>query len=81
MSGVLAGPQLDVPQDITPAQLEILLNGLLVQEDGEKLPYSFHIQDMPLLGELGAHLQIHKVICCAGSFPDLKSCSSAVLST
>ncbi|KAK9807942.1 hypothetical protein WJX73_005187 [Symbiochloris irregularis] len=56
-----AGPQLDVPQNITPAQLEILLNGLLTQEDGDKLPYSFHIQDMPLLGELGAHLQAHKV--------------------
>lgn len=26
---MFAGPQLDVPQDVTPAQLETLLNGLL----------------------------------------------------
>jgi hypothetical protein len=38
-----AGPQLDVPHDVTPTQLETLLNGLLQNE--EKMPYSFHIED------------------------------------
>lgn len=38
-----AGPQLDVPQGVTPAQLEALLNGLLQQE--EKLPYSFYVEE------------------------------------
>jgi hypothetical protein len=37
------GPQLDVPHSVTPAQLEVLLNGLLHNE--EKLPYTFLIQD------------------------------------
>ena len=38
-----AGPQLDVPQGITPTQLEALLNGLLSNEEG--VPYSFYIED------------------------------------
>jgi ribosome assembly protein 4 len=37
------GPQLAVPHSVTPAQLEVLLNGLLQNE--EKLPYTFLIQD------------------------------------
>lgn len=36
-----AGPSLDVPQSVTPQQLETLLNGLLQHE--EKQPYSFYI--------------------------------------
>lgn len=54
-----AGPQLDVPQDVTPSQLETLLNGLLTNE--EKLPYSFFIEDQELAAELGAHLLKQKV--------------------
>ena len=54
-----AGPQLDLPHDATPAQLETLLNGLLQQT--EKLPYSFFIEEQPLTDGLGAHLHKHKV--------------------
>jgi hypothetical protein len=35
------GPTLDVPHTVTPQQLEVLLNGLLHNE--EKQPYSFYI--------------------------------------
>lgn len=57
--GDATGPQLDVPQDVTPSQLETLLNGLLQSE--EKLPYSFFVQDTELAAELGQHLIKHKV--------------------
>jgi hypothetical protein len=39
-----AGPPLDLPQDITSEQLQILLNQLLNQED-DRLPYSFFVQE------------------------------------
>ncbi|KAG2486351.1 hypothetical protein HYH03_014932 [Edaphochlamys debaryana] len=55
LSGDDTGPQLDIPHNVTPEQLETLLNGLLNNE--EKLPYSFYIEDKELLGELGAHLR------------------------
>ena len=55
----IAGPQLDLPHDVTTTQLETLLNGLLRNE--EKLPYSFFIQDVELAVELGAHLLKNKV--------------------
>lgn len=55
---VFAGPQLDVPHDVTPSQLETLLNGLRQTE--ERLPYSFFIQEQELAAELGAHLLKHK---------------------
>lgn len=57
--GAVTGPQLDVPHDVTPAQLETLLNGLLQAE--EKLPYSFFIDEQELAAELGVHLQKNKV--------------------
>ena len=63
-----AGPQLDVPHDVTPAQLETLLNGLLAQEAGEKLPYSFFVHEQQLAEELGAHLLRNKVRECPGTF-------------
>ena len=56
---LFAGPQLDLPHDVTPKQLETLLNGLLKQE--EKLPYSFFVNEQQLSQELGAHLLQHKV--------------------
>jgi hypothetical protein len=49
-----AGPQLDVPHDITPTQLETLLNGLLKTD--EPLPYAFYIDGAELSSELGEHL-------------------------
>jgi hypothetical protein len=39
---VLPGPALDVPHSVTPQQLEVLLNGLLQNE--EKTPYSFYVE-------------------------------------
>jgi len=53
-TGEDTGPQLDLPSNVTPAQLETLLNGLLNHE--EKLPYSFYIEEQELAGELGEHL-------------------------
>ena len=55
-----------MPHDVTPAQLETLLNGLLQQQQGggqdaERLPYSFFIEDQELAAELGAHLLKQKV--------------------
>ena len=59
-----AGPQLDLPHDATPKQLETLLNGLLQQK--EKLPYSFFIEEQPLSEDLGVHLHKHKVAASTG---------------
>lgn len=53
-----AGPQLDLPQNVTVQQLETLLNGLLSNE--EKLPYSFFVDNVELADELGQHLLKHK---------------------
>ena len=50
-----------MPHDVTPAQLETLLNGLLSQEAGEKLPYSFFVHEQQLAEELGSHLLRNKV--------------------
>lgn len=53
--GQATGPQLDVPHDVTPAQLELLLNNLL--NNDEKLPYALYIDDEELLTDsLGAWL-------------------------
>jgi NLE (NUC135) domain len=65
---VPAGPQLDLPQDVTVQQLETLLNGLLANE--EKLPYSFFVDDVELAAELGQHLLKHKV--CGRCLPALQ---------
>ena len=54
-----AGPQLDLPHDVTPAQLETLLNGLL--QNSDPLPYSFFLEDQEVAGELGAHLLRNQV--------------------
>eukprot|EP00887_Chlorella_sp_A99_P001715 scaffold8.g1715.t1 len=73
--GEATGPELDVPHDVTPQQLEALLNGLLQARAGcarlsacnsaavneEKLPYSFYIEELELAGELGTHLAKQKV--------------------
>lgn len=42
-------------------QLEALLQGILRQEAGDRLPYAFYVDDRPLVEELGAHLHTHKV--------------------
>ena len=53
------GPELDLPADATPAQLEVLLNSLLQQ--AEKLPYAFYVNDQQLSEAVGAHLHKNKV--------------------
>jgi len=57
--GESVGPPLDLQDDVTPAQLNTLLNTLL--ENEEKLPYSFYIDDKELSAELGAHLKKHSI--------------------
>lgn len=57
--GQPTGPQLDIPHDVTPKQLEVLLNGLLNHSE-EKLPYSFFIDDIELTSSLGGFLQTLK---------------------
>jgi ribosome assembly protein 4 len=54
-----AGPVLDVPHDVTPSQLQALLNGL-VKEDGSCM-YTFFVQGQELGCDLGMHLVKHKV--------------------
>ncbi|KAL6771834.1 hypothetical protein ACKKBG_A27985 [Auxenochlorella protothecoides x Auxenochlorella symbiontica] len=58
--GEVTGPQLDIPTNVSTPQLEILLNSVLKAEDGEKVPYSFHIDDKEVVQELGAHLLHNK---------------------
>lgn len=55
------GPQLDIPTNVSTPQLEILLNSVLKAEDGERVPYSFHIDEKEVVLELGAHLLENKV--------------------
>jgi len=52
--GTPAGPQLDLPADVTPPQLQELLNTLLRNE--EPTPYAFYVADVELADELGPHL-------------------------
>ena len=52
--GERAGPQLDVPLDTTPAQLALILNTLLQNE--ESVPYSFYVGDGEVTGALGEAL-------------------------
>ena len=59
MLAITAGPQLDLPQNVTPTNLETLLNGLLQQT--EKQPYSFFVEEQQLDDELGLFLQAKKV--------------------
>lgn len=47
-----------MPHDVTPEQLETLLNGLLQAE--ERLPYSFFVEEQELAADLGGHLAKHK---------------------
>jgi hypothetical protein len=52
--GTPAGPQLDLPADVSPPQLEELLNTLLRNE--ERMPYAFYVGETELAAELGPHL-------------------------
>lgn len=55
----ITGPPLDVPQDIGPEQLELLINTLLKNED--PAPYSFFIDDVEIIGDLKKHITDNKV--------------------
>ena len=48
------GPTLDVPTDMTPKQLELLLNQLLGAD--EPTPYSFYLNDEEILADLAGSL-------------------------
>ena len=48
--GCDAGPPVELPLDITPAQLTVLLNDLLSNE--EKQPYSFYINAAEIVQKL-----------------------------
>ena len=70
-----------MPHDVTPKQLETLLNGLLKQE--EKLPYSFFVNEQQISDELGTHLLKNKV---PSGFsrhaqidPSIKRCAAGIL--
>ena len=47
---LVAGPPVELPLDITPHQLNILLNKLLNNDD--KLPYSFHLNETEITADL-----------------------------
>ena len=52
------GPELDLPHDADPKQLEELLNALLQNED--KVPFAFYAAENEVIGQLGEHLRKHK---------------------
>ncbi|KAL0077431.1 quinon protein alcohol dehydrogenase-like superfamily [Phycomyces blakesleeanus] len=49
--GDVTGPPLNLPGDVTPEQLELLLNQLLEQSE-DPLPYSFHVGEDEILKNL-----------------------------
>lgn len=51
-TGERSGPQLDVPLDTTPAQLQLIINSLLANED--KVPYSFYVSEQEVASSLGS---------------------------
>eukprot|EP00963_Diacronema_lutheri_P001395 scaffold86_cov338-Pavlova_lutheri.AAC.58 len=53
--GVDLGPKLDLPFDVTPTQLQALVNDML--QSGEPLPYAFYVDGKEVVGELGQFLQ------------------------
>ncbi|KAH7295185.1 hypothetical protein KP509_27G036400 [Ceratopteris richardii] len=63
------GNPLYLPQNVGPSELNILVNNL--QNNDEKFPYAFYVNDKELLGQLGAYLlennvsveQVLKIVC------------------
>eukprot|EP01025_Chloroclados_australasicus_P001702 TRINITY_DN10422_c0_g1_i1.p1 TRINITY_DN10422_c0_g1~~TRINITY_DN10422_c0_g1_i1.p1 ORF type:complete len:491 (+),score=52.19 TRINITY_DN10422_c0_g1_i1:87-1559(+) len=53
------GPELDLPNSVTPQQLNSLVNQL--QNNEETLPYSFHIADKEITENLGEHLTKNEI--------------------
>ena len=51
-TGERSGPQLDVPLDTSPAQLQLIINSLLANED--KVPYSFYVAETEVTANLSA---------------------------
>ncbi|CAM9843327.1 unnamed protein product, partial [Heterosigma akashiwo] len=43
VEGKNTGPNIDIPADSTPEQMEALINQLIQKRDGEKVPYSFYL--------------------------------------
>ncbi|KAM6564494.1 hypothetical protein CsatB_024492 [Cannabis sativa] len=57
--GIALGNHMFLPQTVTPQQLQHIVNQLL--NNHEKLPYSFYISDMELVGPLSHYLESNKV--------------------
>ena len=51
-TGERSGPQLDVPLDTSPAQLQLIINSLLANDD--KVPYSFYVAEAEVTANLSA---------------------------
>ena len=69
------GPELDLPHDADPKQLEELLNALLQNED--KVPFAFYAAENEVIGQLGEHLRARAAFRGAGA-PHRVSASGAV---
>eukprot|EP00026_Physarum_polycephalum_P008053 Phypoly_transcript_08130.p1 GENE.Phypoly_transcript_08130~~Phypoly_transcript_08130.p1 ORF type:complete len:471 (+),score=19.98 Phypoly_transcript_08130:59-1471(+) len=55
----MSGPPFEIPLNITPSQLELLINNVLSNE--ESLPYSFFVGDVEVKNALSEHLATNKV--------------------
>ena len=53
--GERKGPQIDIPSNSTPAQLEELLNQLIESE--EPVPFAFYINDNEISNSVGETLR------------------------
>ncbi|KAJ3432519.1 notchless [Anaeramoeba flamelloides] len=54
-----SGPELDLPLDINPQQLQVLVNDILRQE--EELPYSFYVNDFEIQKTLNQTLKKNEI--------------------
>ena len=52
MNGTTAGPQIDVSMDTTPAQMEVIINELL--QNDEAVPYAFYVDEEEIMEDLRA---------------------------
>ena len=48
--GALSGPPVTLPADVTPEQLQLLLNNLLQNDD--PIPYAFQVDDIDIISNL-----------------------------
>eukprot|EP00947_MAST-08B_sp_MAST-8B-sp1_P002866 g2866.t1 len=58
MDGDTAGPQIDVAMDTTAAQMEVIVNELL--QNDEKVPYAFYVDDDEMMSDLRTIMRAQK---------------------